>query len=97
MSKDASSKTGTTQLSGNGYSKEMAKIYSNTLAHQSKDMEGFTSPGTNKHQQGIEIENMLKEVSHTNVMIAPTGSINLIEEESGESLRHQCSGRKINS
>jgi len=29
---------------------------------------------------------MLKEVSHTNVMIAPTGSINLIEEESGESL-----------
>ena len=52
-------------------------------------MEGFTSPGTNNHQQGIKIANMVKGVSHTNhssVMIAPTGSNNLLEEDSGESV-----------
>ena len=54
MSKAASSKTKTAQLSGNGYSEEVAKIYSNMPAHRAKELDNLTLPGSIKYQEGIK-------------------------------------------
>ena len=52
-SKTASSKTKTAQLSGNGYSEEVAKIYSSMPAHKTKELDNLSVPGSIKYKEGI--------------------------------------------
>jgi len=53
MSKTASSKTKTAQLSGNGYSEEVAKIYSSMPAHKAKELVNLSVPGSINYQEGL--------------------------------------------
>ena len=88
MIKAASSKTKTAQLSGNGYSEEMKKMYYHTPA-QSEEVEGFISPGFTKNQHAIGNSENLRGLSLNNqssVMIAPPGFNDQFEEGSGETL-----------